>query len=233
MATPRPALDHDVRFEPVNARPIPWKEWLQAAFYAVLVGWVNFYICRELFWNPRAPMNSMHGFWSALARPSQLNWFKSTWWPYWDCGIPFVFTYAPLTPFLTSALAVARNVSSTQAFECLTGLIYCAGPITLFGMAFAISLAWSEFSGRVALLAHGAYRGRSARWTVFLAAHLGRATVIFDGCLGRNPAHAGDGAVTVGSCISCARHSERDIVSLRWGCRHNCCDDTGEHVRPD
>jgi len=28
-------------------------------------------------------MNSMHGFWIALAWLDPGSWFRSTWWPYW------------------------------------------------------------------------------------------------------------------------------------------------------
>ena len=31
-------------------------------------------------------MNSMHGFWVALARHGGHSWFQPSWWPYWDCG---------------------------------------------------------------------------------------------------------------------------------------------------
>ena len=64
---------------------------------------MNVYICRELFFNQTAKMNSMHGFWMAIARLAEGSWFRATWWPFWDCGIPFEFTYAPLVPGLTAA----------------------------------------------------------------------------------------------------------------------------------
>jgi len=41
--------------------------FLTIAFGLALV-WINAYICRELFWQPTAYMNSMHGFWIALAK---------------------------------------------------------------------------------------------------------------------------------------------------------------------
>ena len=78
-------------------------EWLTALVYAVVLLWINAYICRDLFRNPTAYMNSMHGFWIALAKHAGDSWFRSNWWPYWDGGMPFEFTYAPLIPGLIAA----------------------------------------------------------------------------------------------------------------------------------
>ena len=117
----------------------PWRERLQAGVYVFILIWLNAYVCREFFWNQRAPMNSMHGFWSAIAKSANTGWFWPSWWPYWDCGIPFEFTYAPIAPGLTAIIAAIRRVPESSAFECLTGLIYCLGPVTLFLMAWLLT----------------------------------------------------------------------------------------------
>ena len=120
-------------------RGVRWKERLQVTLYALVLGWLNAYVCRDLFWNHRAPMNSMHGFWSGLARLAGPDWLRLNWWPYWDCGIPLQFTYAPLAPVLTAGLAAVRGIPHILAFDSLTGIIYCVGPVTLFLMAWRLS----------------------------------------------------------------------------------------------
>jgi hypothetical protein len=76
------------------------------AGYVVGLFWLNIYICRDLFFSEyTGHMNSMHGFWIAIARLRTLHWWEPGWWPYWDGGMPFEFTYAPLIPGLTALCA--------------------------------------------------------------------------------------------------------------------------------
>jgi hypothetical protein len=126
-------------FEAQFKERMRWKEGLQAGLYIVLLLWLNAYICREFFWSPRAPMNSMHGFWSAIARWAGSSWWTPTWWPYWDCGIPFEFTYAPLAPGLTALIAALRGIPQTLAIDSVSGMVYCLGPVTLFLMAWLLT----------------------------------------------------------------------------------------------
>src|SRR6202790_2954315 len=115
------------------------RELFSAAAYAVVLLWINLYICRELFFNQTAKMNSMHGFWMAIARLADGSWFHPTWWPYWDGGIPFEFTYAPLVPGLTAAWAAFRGVPHALAFNSVTGFFYCLIPVNLFLMAWLLT----------------------------------------------------------------------------------------------
>lgn len=121
--------------------PIKRSEWLAAAAYSVVLLWINLYVCRALFSVQTGPMNSMHGFWAAIARLADGSWFQATWWPYWDCGIPFEFTYAPLAPALTAMGAAAFHVSQGLAFQAVSALAYCLGPLTLFLMAWLMTRA--------------------------------------------------------------------------------------------
>jgi hypothetical protein len=61
------------------------------------------------------------------------------WWPFWDCGIPFEFTYAPLVPGLTAACALARSIPHTVALQSVTGFFYCLLPVTVFLMAWLLT----------------------------------------------------------------------------------------------
>jgi hypothetical protein len=104
---------------------------LRVAAYALAIAWVNAYICRELFWvRDTGHMNSVHGFWEAIARLATHHWWKTSWWPYWDAGMPFEFTYAPLVPWLTSWSGSVQPV---------IGAVYVLGPVTLFAASAALS----------------------------------------------------------------------------------------------
>jgi len=111
-------------------------KWMAGAFYALVLLWVNFHVGRDFFRNASAPANSMHGFWSAIAKWADGAWFHAAWWPYWDCGIPFELTYAPGVPFLTAVVEWARHVPTLLAFNTVSGIVYCAAPLTLFVMAW-------------------------------------------------------------------------------------------------
>ena len=116
-------------------------ELLQAAFFALALLWVNAYICRELFFVQTAYMNSMHGFWIAIAKRADGSWFHPAWWPYWDAGIPFEFTYAPLVPGLIAALSAALAIPPDLAFQWVTGAVYCLVPLTIFTAAWLLTRA--------------------------------------------------------------------------------------------
>jgi hypothetical protein len=120
---------------------IGWPERIGATGYAAILVWMNFYICRGLFSFQTAPMNSMHGFWMAIARWADGAWFHPAWWPYWDGGLPFEYTYAPLTPALTALGAALFRLSQGIAFQWVTGLAYCLAPVTLFLMAWLLTRA--------------------------------------------------------------------------------------------
>src|ERR1700758_3144199 len=92
-------------------------ECLRAAMYASILLSINAYICRELFSVQTAYMNSMHGFWIALAKWADGGWFHANWWPYWDGGIPFEFTYSPLVPGLMSAWTSLTGIPSALALQ--------------------------------------------------------------------------------------------------------------------
>ena len=120
-----------------RARP----EYLRATLYAAVLLWVNLYIAHDFFSTHTAHMNSMHGFWIALAKRASGGWFRPSWWPYWDCGIPFEATYAPLIPAMTAAWAALASIPHSQAFSAVSGFFYCLAPMTLFLMAWLLTRA--------------------------------------------------------------------------------------------
>ena len=109
-------------------------------FYAVVLLGVNAYICRDLFFAEyTGHMNSVHGLWMSMARLAGEHWYRPSWWPYFDGGIPFEHAYMPLTPAFTALYAKIAGCSVARAFNAITGLAYCLGPIALFAMAFVLT----------------------------------------------------------------------------------------------
>jgi hypothetical protein len=121
------------------------KNW-QAAVYLFVILWVNAYICRDLFFTEyTGHFNSLQGLWISIARLAGEHWYRPAWWPYQDSGEPFENTYMPLVPAATALYAGVGHVSASRAFNAVTGIIYCLGPLTLFLMAWQMTRApgWS------------------------------------------------------------------------------------------
>ena len=128
------------KFDQID-KPLSGQQIFSASAYAVIIVWINAYICHELFTNQAAHMNSMHGFWIALAKRAGDSWLHSNWWPLWDCGIPFEFTYAPLIPSLIAAWSAMRGITHELSFQSVTGFVYCLAPLNLFLMAWLMTRA--------------------------------------------------------------------------------------------
>ena len=128
--------------EMTSAKPIRITrgELPRAAAYIVILLWINLYIARDFFSGHTAYMNSMHGFWIALAQRGS-GWFHPAWWPFWDCGIPFEAAYAPLVPGLTAAWTALAHVPFDMAFSSVSGAVYCLAPVSLFLMAWGLTRA--------------------------------------------------------------------------------------------
>ena len=114
--------------------------------YALVLLWINVYICRELFRvEDTGHRNSMHGFWMAIARLASHHWWSPGWWPYWDAGMPFEYTYSPLVPASTALWSKLAGVSTGRAFHAVIGCIYVLTPVSLFAMGVVVSrrTGWS------------------------------------------------------------------------------------------
>jgi len=134
-----------------------------AAVYACLLAAINFCLCRNLFTAEyTGHANSIQGLWISMARLAGEHWFRPSWWPYQDAGVPFEHTYVPLVPASSALLAKLARVSTARAFYSVMGLVLCLGPVTLFvmiwrmtrmpGCAFWVSLLYSVTSPARAIL---------------------------------------------------------------------------------
>ena len=123
----------------------PRNEWAGACVCAAILLWINLYICRDLFFGPKLRMNSMQGSWTALAKWGGSSWFRANWWPFWDVGTPFEYTYAPLLPCLAALWSAIARVPHIFAFSSVLGMFYCLAPLNLFFMAWRLtrSVAYS------------------------------------------------------------------------------------------
>ena len=130
---------------------------LRPYLYFLVLVWINVYICREAFFTESTGhFNSMHGEWMSLARLGDFRSWSPSWWPWWGDGAPLEYTYAPLIPALTAAIARLAHCSYALAFHQLTGLTYCLTPLVLYltswkasgsaGYSFAAALACSLLS---------------------------------------------------------------------------------------
>lgn len=124
-----------------------WEKLCGAAYAGGLL-WINAYVCRTWLFHPTAQMNSLHGFLAALVRMGD-GWLHPAWWPFWDCGIPFEFTHAPLVPVTAAALAAWRSLPPEMALQAVSAIFYCAAPVSLFVMAWLLTRApgYSFFAG--------------------------------------------------------------------------------------
>jgi hypothetical protein len=135
------------------------RTWRRTYPYLLLLTilWLNAYIARDFFRvESTAHMNSMHGVWAALARWGGAAWWRPTWWPFWDGGMPFEYTYAPLMPAWTSLIAKHTGVTELRALQAIMGFVYVLGPGALYfslwrlthsaGASFAAAAAYSLLS---------------------------------------------------------------------------------------
>ena len=127
--------------EPSKPTPLTRTEQLRGGAYALLLLWLNGYIARDFFSGHTAHMNSMQGFWTALAGNSPAAWLRPSWWPYWDCGIALEAAYSPLVPWLSSLWAGLLHVPPDMALSSIAGLAYVLAPLTLFAMAWGLTRA--------------------------------------------------------------------------------------------
>jgi hypothetical protein len=112
---------------------------LTLASVFVLFG-VNSYIAWDLFhveWLRH--MGSADGAFIGIARFALKNWPDLTWFPLWYGGIPYQNTYPPLLHLTVAAVAALLRISTALSYHGVCGAVYCAGPITLFWMAYRLS----------------------------------------------------------------------------------------------
>lgn len=141
------------------------RRYMPAVYLCVLAG-VNLYLVHQLFFAEfTGHMNSLQGLWISMARLAGEHWFRPSWWPYQDGGVPFEHTYMPLVPAASALVAKLAHLSASRGFYIVMALMLCLGPLSLFlmiwrmsgaaGSAFWASLIYSLTSPARALLPEG------------------------------------------------------------------------------
>jgi hypothetical protein len=100
-----------------------------------------------------------------MARLAGEHWFRPSWWPWQDAGVPFEHLYMPLVPAAAAIAAKLGRVPVSRGFFTVMGLVLCLGPATLFlllrhmtgsvAASFWAVLAWSITSPARAVLPEG------------------------------------------------------------------------------
>ena len=113
---------------------------LRGLAYATVLVWISAYICRSWFYHPTAHMNSLYGYWAALAKSGSWSW-PPAWWPFHDFGSPIEFLSSPLVPAMASAIASLTGASHLMAVQAVSAIFYCAAPVALFVTAWVLTRA--------------------------------------------------------------------------------------------
>jgi len=112
----------------------------EAAIYPAVLAILNAWLCAGLFRIEYSRfLGSIESSYIAIARWSQMNWGDLTWWPLWYGGVPWENTYPPLLHWTVAAVAQLAGLSSARAYHIVVALFFCAGPVTLYGLALRLS----------------------------------------------------------------------------------------------
>lgn len=97
-------------------------------------------VWRLLFTEYLANFGSLEPVFFALARAIRVRWPDSGWWPYWNLGYPFDYTYQPLLHHVVAAASAFTGASEARVFHVLVALCYALGPVSLY----ALLLRWTR-----------------------------------------------------------------------------------------
>jgi hypothetical protein len=124
---------------------------------------LNAFVCRELFGTEYLDrMGSVEGAYIGLIRYIVEHSLDFSWFPLWYGGIPFENAYPPFLPLGVASFSALTGASSALSFHITGAVVYCLGPIALFGLALYFTrdrwasllaaLAYSVLSPTVFLL---------------------------------------------------------------------------------
>jgi hypothetical protein len=127
------------------------ERWKAGAFALVLL-LLNLWLVRGLLTiGYLGQMGSIEGTHIALARWARDHWNALGWFPLWYGGIPYVYSYPPLVPYLVAGVSALLAITPAHAYHAVTAVLYSLGPVTLFGLALRLSgsRTWSFAAGLV------------------------------------------------------------------------------------
>ncbi len=86
-----------------------------------------------------AYLEANEGTFIALARNIAAHPGDLTWWPLWECGLPFQNTYLPLLPLLVGWFSRLTGHPPALSFYQVSAGLYCLGPPLLYLMTRAMT----------------------------------------------------------------------------------------------
>jgi hypothetical protein len=118
---------------------LPGRQY-QVRLYAAVLLAVNVVIAASLFGLEYSAYNSsIEGTFIAIPRFMARHPGQWTWWPIWNCGMPFEISYLPLTHWVVAAFTLLTRLSAARSFHMVTAAIYVLGALAVFWMALELS----------------------------------------------------------------------------------------------
>lgn len=104
---------------------------------------INAAICRPLFRTEYLDnLQSTEGAFITFGKFLLDQWPHTSWFPWFNAGVPFENTYLPLVSALVAIFATGGHCSPALAFHFLAALAYSAAPAFLFLFAARVSGRW-------------------------------------------------------------------------------------------
>jgi hypothetical protein len=69
-----------------------------------------------------------------IARGIQERWPDMGWWPMWNLGMPFEYTYQPLLHHVAAAVSSLSGWSTPRGYHVALTLFYCCGPVAVYAL---------------------------------------------------------------------------------------------------
>ena len=101
---------------------------------------LNIVIASDLFITEYTKhVGSIAAAYVSIARYISDHWGDLSWSPIWYGGVPFQNMYPPLLHVIVAAVTSIAGISPALAYNAVTAVFYCAGPVTLFWLALRLS----------------------------------------------------------------------------------------------
>jgi hypothetical protein len=108
--------------------------------YAAVLLAVNLLIAGSLFGVEYSAYNgSIEGTFIAIPRYMARHPGEWTWWPLWNCGMPFENSYLPFTHWVVAAFTLLTRLSAARSFHIVMAALYVFSALAVFWMALDIS----------------------------------------------------------------------------------------------
>ncbi len=134
---------------------------------ALALFWLGIWITWRLYFNEYTEhFGSVEPFFYTIARAIRTRWpdlvTNPGWWPAWNTGVPFSYTYQPLLHALVAGVAALTGWSEPRAYHFTIGVMFAVGPAAVYllllrltrrpGVSFLGGLLYTFFSPSAVLV---------------------------------------------------------------------------------